>query len=702
MIWAKRSLSLLLTLVMLLVVTTTTIATTMGETTGEILYGDVTDDGYINNKDFSRLKAYLADDATVMNTAAGDTSYDGRLNNKDLSRLKSYLADDAVHMGPVKIPDTVTELAEGVPSNYALERNPLIEVNQIGYLTGSEKIGIIRYADNNKTYEGTCYLVNAITNKVVYSAELTFSKLDFTTQANLYYFDFSSVDTEGVYYIQDVSGFSYFFRIGSSVYDELTNAMVKGLYYQRCGTALEEQYAGEYDHAICHTTEAIDVQSMFNETVEINGETYYIRNDNPTMVEVTGGWHDAGDYGRYIEPAKDVIFKLLYASKLYGEGVYSDDRGIPESGNGVDDTLDEAKYELDWMLKMQRADGAVYEKVSTQAHAAYVMPEFDQGTLYLSPVSREATTAFAGSMAAAYNVYKDIPLYADCAQTYLEAAIKAFDYVIDHDMLNDPKFTNFSVQYFDSEDDIQLDAQGNPTNAKTFSISTGAYGDGSSLDEMFWAAAELYAATGDSKYHDYFKTYYDELSEHSSMNSVTCAGFGTVSYLLNDNADATIREELITELQDKMSTDMRTFRRNGYMNSVVNYYWGSNGEATVGASIMMMTDLFGETDSYDQYIQDNISYVLGRNYISKCYITGFGGNGVMNPHDRPCMVDGVAAPKPGMIVGGPAIEAREKLDMVGAPLPAIYADISSSYETNEISIYWQGEMIFVLAYLNTK
>lgn len=700
MVWAKRSLCLLLVLSILL---TTTITMTLGETkAAEILYGDVTDDGYINNKDFSRLKAYLADDATSMNKEAADTAYDGYLNNKDLSRLKSYLADDAIHMGPEIIPETVTELADGVPSNYALQRNSLIEVNQIGYLADSEKIGIIRYEDNNKTYQGTCYLVNAITNKVVYSADLKFSKTDFNTRANLYYFDFSSVKTAGVYYIQDISGFSYFFRIGAKVYDELTNAMLKGLYYQRCGTALEAQYAGEYDHAICHTSEAIDLQSMFIEPVEINGETYYIRNDNPTTVDVSGGWHDAGDYGRYVEPAKDVIFKLLYASKLYGEGVYSDDRGIPESGNGVDDTLDEAKYELEWMLKMQRPDGAVYEKVSTQAHAAYVMPEFDQGTLYLSPVTREATTSFAGSMAAAYNVYKDIPLYADFAQICLDAAIKAFNYVVEHDMLSDAKFTNFSVKYFDSKDDIQLDTQGNPTNFKTFGISTGAYGDSSSVDEMFWAAAELYAATGEGRYHDYFKTYYEKLSEHSSMNSVTCAGFGTVCYLLNANADTTIQEELIAELKDKMKDDVRAFNRNAYMNSVLNYYWGSNAEATVGASIMMMTDLFAQTDSYDQYIQDNISYVLGRNYISKCYITGFGGNGVMNPHDRPCMADGIAAPKPGMIVGGPAREATEKLDMIGAPLPSIYADISGSYETNEIAIYWQAEMIFVLAYLNAK
>ncbi len=115
------------------------------------------------------------------------------------------------------------------------------------------------------------------------------------------------------------------------------------LYLQRCGEVITDS---DFGHSACHTGMA----------------SVYGTNEK---IDVSGGWHDAGDYGRYIVPAAKTIGDLLYAYEANPK-LYSDNIGIPQSGNGIPDILDEARYELEWMMKMQRADGGVYHKVTCE------------------------------------------------------------------------------------------------------------------------------------------------------------------------------------------------------------------------------------------------------------------------------------------------------------------------------------------------
>ena len=145
------------------------------------------------------------------------------------------------------------------------------------------------------------------------------------------------------------------------------------LYLQRCGTEVKDTAFG---HKACH-----------NALATIYGTS--------EKIDVSGGWHDAGDYGRYIVTGAKTVADLLYAYQTAPQ-MFSDNIGIAESGNGVPDVLDEARYEIEWMLKMQdKTTGGVHHKVSCASFPGYVMPEEETDELVVTPVSTTATAESA-------------------------------------------------------------------------------------------------------------------------------------------------------------------------------------------------------------------------------------------------------------------------------------------------------------------
>ena len=183
---------------------------------------------------------------------------------------------------------------------------------------------------------------------------------------------------------------------------------------------------------------------------------------------MTGGWHDAGDYGKYVGPGAVTVGHLLYTHLLFPEGCKAN-LNIPESGNGVPDILNEARYELEWLLKMQREDGAFYHKLTKARFAPFIMPEEDRETEYLMPVSHCATAAACACLALGYRVYgKYDPAF---AERMLIQARRAWNWLIEH-----PDFVPFT----------------NPDG-----VRTGQYGERTDRDDRFWAACELYASTGE-------------------------------------------------------------------------------------------------------------------------------------------------------------------------------------------------------------
>jgi len=525
-----------------------------------------------------------------------------------------------------------------------------INLNQVGFLTNARKTCVVR-AEN---IEDSFSIIDS-TGKEVYKGKLT-GPVDATyAQEKVLQGDFSDFTVPGKYSVKisngDVSGS---FEIGDNVYDKLLKDALLMLTIQRCGIETTSDYAGGTAHPACHTSEAV-----------IYGTD--IKKD------VSGGWHDAGDYGRYIVAAATTVDDLFLTYEDYPRLWASDNLGIPESGNGVPDILDEAKYELDWMLKMQdEKTGGVYHKVTCYSFPGFVMPQAETEELVISPISNTATGDFAAVMAKASVLYKDY--YPEFSAKALESAKKAYLYLEEH-----------------------MDAKGykNPDE-----ITTGEYGDSSFEDEMYWASVELFKCTGEAKYKEYFESSISKSVTHG-FGWDAMGTYGNIAYLTMDEKDQ--NPELSKKLTDSIvgaaTTYLENSKSDGYMVALgSNYCWGSNLSVCAYARQMILASKYSNTEEFNKAAYDQISYLLGQNATGYSFVTGYGTLSPVNPHHRLSYASGSLVR--GMVVGGPNSGLQDdyvKKLYQGIPAAKVYADNLDSYSTNEITIYWNSPFVYLLS-----
>ena len=253
--------------------------------------------------------------------------------------------------------------------------NGSVKVNQIGYLPDSPKyayvgnyIGSAGMLEINPT---VFEIRDALSDQVVFSENINFRGDDpLLSGEKIYDCDFSNFTQTGNYYIYVPGiGRSYDFEINPAVYNEAFQVATKGLFLSRCGMELESAHAGVYARPTCHQNDVL-VHASIQNTATYGNETV------GSPLEVIGGWHDAGDYSRPLSNQIVVISDLLNALEFFPEKML-DDWNIPESNNHIADILDEAKWGLDFLLKMQSDDGGVYFKVATTGYPP-VLPHEDE------------------------------------------------------------------------------------------------------------------------------------------------------------------------------------------------------------------------------------------------------------------------------------------------------------------------------------
>ena len=523
---------------------------------------------------------------------------------------------------------------------------PSIMTNQIGYKSDSEKIAVFR----DVTSETQFSVVNADTNAVVYTGNLYGQTTNSSANETDWFGDFSAVTQAGKYYITCGNlDNSYTFEIADDIYDSLLDDSVRMLYLQRCGCQVNDSVFG---HRACHTGQA----------------KIYATNQT---IDVSGGWHDAGDYGRYIVPAAKAVADLLYAYEE-NPSLYSDNIGIPESGNGIPDVLDEVRYELEWMLKMQSSSGGVYHKVTCADFPGYIMPENETAQLIVTPVSTTATADFCASMALAYEFYYDIDQ--SFANTCLEAAKKAWTFLEQNTSLI---FTNPS------------------------DITTGAYNDTNDGDERYWAAAQMYRATEESKYFTYLQNTY----ARTGLDWALVGDYGNIALLTMDGIDtsSSVYKNALSAVKKQADKFVTATNNSPYGVAISKFNWGSNMTvANAGVILGLMYHLTGE-ESYNLCAQDNLNYLLGKNPNGVCYVTGYGTVSPQNPHHRPSMAKGQAMK--GMLVGGVNSNLEDSAALAylaNTPAAKCYVDNAESYSTNEITIYWNSPLTYLLSLTETE
>ena len=539
-----------------------------------------------------------------------------------------------------------------------------IKVDQVGYLSSAPKIALVTVAA--KTFE----VKRATSGVAVFKGTLGAASLDADTGDSVQIADFTKLNDPGTYYL-DVPGVgrSWTFSIRPDVFSHTYYLAMRAFYGQRCGTAVDlgPEFPG-YKHAACH------LKGEFHPSSGKQGE----RNN-------VGGWHDAGDYGRYVVNSGITTGTLLWTWEIYGPKLKSITLQIPESGNGTPDILNEARWNLEWMLKMQDEDGGAWHKQTSEHFPGFIMPEDDHlpseviGTGQTPYKSTCATADLASVAAIAARVYQ--PFDAKFAARNLEAAKKAW-------------------LWTEKNPDVMFK---NPP-----SVNTGEYGDNDCNDERLWAAAELWRTTGETVYNKYFLKHYLDFRQTltkpgpEGWREVAALGLWTYAFATHKNTDPAVAADIKKITAAAARGIVERTNKNPYRVSLLakDYVWGSNGVVANYGMELLVANQLAPDPTFVEAAFDNLHYLLGRNAFSISWVTQVGENPYRNPHHRPSGADNNAEPWPGMLSGGPNAarqdDALRKLPE-GLPPAKTYVDDQNSYASNEICINWQAALVFLLA-----
>ncbi len=526
-----------------------------------------------------------------------------------------------------------------------------IFVNQVGFMPNGRKRAFIKVPCEKFTIENEY-------GTVVYSADAVHFGYDECSGDDLYIADFSDFHSEGRYtVVTDGKERSLEFNVGRTVYVPVMDKLLKAFYYLRCGCELDEAHAGKFARPACHQTKA----------EEYDGDG--------TLYDVSGGWHDAGDYGRYTTSAACACAHILYAFLLFPDAFEGQTLNIPKDG-ALPDVLAEVKYELEWLLKMQKPDGAVWHKLTTKRHAPFVMPHEDKEKLFLFPPSSMAAADLAAICALGAKVYRGRDdAFAD---RLYNAALLSWEWLERH-----KEFCGFQ----------------NPKGC-----NTGVYDERTDVDNRFWAAAQLFALTGEDKYRSAAESAMLGFSL-SDLGFATVGGLGSLAIITGGRE---VSERLYSRIKRDFNSKAEELKNlyltSGYGTAMGSwhYIWGSSMNLLKHTMIFIIADIINGKNAYRDCISAQLDYLLGANATGYSFITGCGSFSVNNPHLRPAFADGIDECIPGYVSGGPNAspfdpEAEEKIPQ-GTPPMKCFIDDVSCYSLNEIAIYWNSPTVFLLAY----
>jgi endoglucanase len=539
-----------------------------------------------------------------------------------------------------------------------------IQVNQVGFTAGAAKWAAVPHGAGDRFT-----VVDSRSGREVHRGTLGPATHWAPANQVVRLADFSRLSTPGEYRLH-VDGLpdSHRFAIAPDAYAALNAAAIKAYYYNRAGIALEPRHAGPWARAAGHPDTAVRVHASAAGPGRPEG----------TLISSPKGWYDAGDYNKYIVNSGITVYTLLAAYEHFPQFFQRQVLNIPESGNGLPDLLNEALWNLDWMLTMQDpADGGVYHKLTNLGFDGGVMPHQAVGERYVVQKTTAATLDFAAVMAAGSRVFRAFEAQRPgLSQRMLAAARRAWQWAQAH-----------PDQVYRQPPDIH----------------TGEYGNAELDDEFAWAAAELYVATGDDAYY---------AAMRADRTPMGVPGWGDVNGLawislaqhrdkLTRAADRQLIERRITGLSEQLAAGWQASAYRVAMQSG-DLIWGSNSVALNQALVLVQGyRLTGERRLLDA-AQSALDYVLGRNPLGLSMVTGIGTVSPMRPHHRPSEADGIAAPVPGFIVGGPNPGQQ---DAKGCPpypsaLPALsYLDHECSYASNEVAINWNAPLVYLSAAL---
>ncbi|MGC4069920.1 MAG: glycoside hydrolase family 9 protein [Polyangiaceae bacterium] len=571
----------------------------------------------------------------------------------------------------------------------AMAPSSKVHVNQVGYLPSEQKYAVL---ESDSKIAERFELLNG-SGAVVQSGSTDVKGLDADSGENLHWIRFDGSVGAGEGFVLRVGEErSVPFAIQQGLYRKLKYDALAYFYYNRSGIPVALPWAKDFKwtRPAGHVSDA---------KVGCVGRTC-----NYTL-DVHGGWYDAGDYGKYVVNggiALWTLFNLHERTLLFGKkkGDFDDGKlSIPESSNGVPDLLDEARWEMEFILRMQvpegeKLAGMVHHKIHDRGWTTLgrtPAETSDQRDLY--PPSTAATLNLVATAAQCTRVFKT--LVPELSERCRIAAIRGWN------------AAHRSPKLFASP----MSRDGG-----------GPYDDNRVSDEFYWAGAELYVTLGDERLLSYLRrsphylklpsaSGHERVEHFSAMTWQSTAGLGTLSLaMLPSSLPAEERELVKNSVLAAAKQYLEQVENQGYRvpmrrGSDGHYPWGSNSFVLNNAIVLgVAADLTNE-GSFRQGMLDAMAYLLGRNPLGFSYISGYGERALANPHHRfwahqrgrRC-----PTPPPGAVAGGPNSKLPDPVSkrLGGCPVQKCYVDHVDAWGVNEVAINWNAPLAWVAAYLD--
>jgi len=540
-----------------------------------------------------------------------------------------------------------------------------IKLNQLGYMPAAAKIALVSgFAEELAAQPGDAFEVRELVgNRVVYEGQLALlAEADpLVSGERILAADFSDLTEPGEYYLAldtPRADRSSAFTVGADVYGRLLADAQRYFYLQRSGLALEAQYAGQFARGTGHVQDA---------SAEFRSGAFAPRN-------VAGGWYDAGDFGKYVNAGATAVSDLLWAYELFPNQFPDSQTNIPESGNGLPDLLDEVRWELDFILKMQDPDsGGFYHMVQPTEDGTIPAA---RGTRYIEDVAdgrenvRPTSTTGSAVAALAQAALVYAPFDADYAAILQSAAELGWGYL-----------------------------EANPEGVAPVS---GPYSDDDDSDDRFWAAAALYRLTNQAVYGDFVKAVYQDVptfftTEDDNAYGVGIMGMvGWLNYAYSQNPDPEVMAYFAGVFTDWSARMAGRWQASPWKLTLLDedFYWGSNYVTLTTPLVMLVgARALGLDDSTAVSIsQDALNYLLGTNPLRFSYVSGYGEDSLRNPFSQQWSNDGVPDVPPGILAGGP--NAYNNTLLFSHFVGKRYVDSQAAWSTNEHTIYWNSTLVF--------
>ncbi|WP_431330302.1 glycoside hydrolase family 9 protein [Streptomyces sp. IPPR8] len=572
--------------------------------------------------------------------------------------------------------DDVSLLGGVAPEPYEPDTGPRVRVNQVGYLpSGPKNATVVTDATSPLRWQ-----LKNDRGRVVAHGRSEPRGVDASSGQNVHSIDFGRYGKRGEGYTLVADGeTSRPFDIGTAAYERLRTDSAKYYYTQRSGTPISDELRPGYGRPAGHV--GVAPNQGDTEVPCQPGVCDY-------TLDVSGGWYDAGDHGKYVVNGGISTWELLstYERSLHartgepsqlGDGTLA----IPESGNKVPDILDEVRWELDFLLKMQVPQGQplagmAHHKIHDEAWTGLpLLPGDDPQKRELHPPTTAATLNLAATAAQAARLYR--PYDREFAAKALDAARTAWAAALAHpDVLAD----------------------------ESDGIGGGAYPDSRVDDEFYWAAAELYLTTGERDFREYVLN-----SPVHTADIFGPLGFDWARTAAAARLDlATVPNRLPGRHQVRRSVVqgadkyLATLKAHPYGMPYAPednvYDWGSSHQILNNAVVLATAyDIAGASKYRDGALQ-SMDYILGRNALNMSYVTGYGEVNAHNQHSRwyaKQLDPSLPAPPDGTLSGGPNSNIQDpyaQSKLQGCVAQFCFIDDIQSWSTNEHTINWNAAL----------